>query len=261
VRRRQDTRTRRARGGNAGTCTQLSSRAAALQAAPVSLPSTFPGDATGVGWPTGLAPVTSRVTVSCLELLWLRPQSAREDLHLQPLAYREGRAEARAAVRDPVPRELPAKSMARDRPRAKPGSQPTESDRRARGYGPRRCPARAAKTRTQSARSCHREDSNLCPQPSQSCVPSLERWRGRSGGNRTPRSFAPTNGSRARLARTIGVSPEITAVSVAGLAPASPVRETGELATVRHGQNGRETGNAFRPSWRGRLESNQLPSV
>lgn len=89
---------------------------------------------------------------------------------------------------------------------------------------------------------------------------------GRSGGSRTQRSFARTNGSSAELARRIIASPEalrsqlrelnprvggygpprcparaaVTAsrlVSVAGLAPAYTVRETGVLAAGRHRQN------------------------
>ena len=59
---------------------------------------------------------------------------------------------------------------------------------------------------------------------------------GRSGGNRTLRSFAPNERTGAGLALPVIVSPEITAEeqthaleSLAGLAPARTVRETAGL--------------------------------
>lgn len=71
------------RGGRAGTCTQLARELAVLQTGSVSLPSTLPW-----GESTGLAPASSRVTASRLDYFGIDHQSAWEDLHLQPLAYR-----------------------------------------------------------------------------------------------------------------------------------------------------------------------------
>lgn len=69
--------------------------------------------------------------------------------------------------------------------------------------------------RHRPAKTYHREDSNLSRQPSQRCVPSLERWRnrnglsiGRSGGSRTQRSFAPDERIEAGLVLSIVASPE-----------------------------------------------------
>jgi hypothetical protein len=107
-----------------------------------------------------------------------------------------------------------------------------------------------------SAASCaakyHREDLNLCQRRSHCRVPSLERWRicsssprllgavrsmnprflrafGRSGGNRTLRSFAPNERIEAWLTLSIIVSPEITAVAMDGIEPSVPE------ARVQHG--------------------------
>ena len=105
------------------------------------------------------------------------------------------------------------------------------------------------RSRDRRARAYHREDLNLSQQPSQRCVPSLERWlNSRSGGNRTLRSFAPNERTLAGLARLVIVSPEITAVSptslesLAGIAPARTVRETAGLLLSNRDKDGQGTG-------------------